>query len=82
MIRERHETIAFSRDDIERIVRHIAKQQITDSSFLGKFGEQFVRWTGDGGIEVISTYQGGSLEDVPPMQQPMAVIALTKKKKK
>jgi hypothetical protein len=66
MLRERSEIIAFSRDDIERIARHIAKAQIVGSMFIGKFGEQSVRWTPDSGIEVITKYTEGDMDDVAP----------------
>ncbi len=75
MMRERSEIIAFTRDDIERIVRHIAKTQITGSMFIGKFGDQSVRWTTDGGIEVITKYAEGDMTDVAPTDSVTLAIA-------
>jgi hypothetical protein len=83
MLRERSEIIAFSRDDLERIVRHVAKQQITSSMFIGKFGEQSIRWTAEGGVEVITKYQEGDMTDLPPpVETPELLAAPTKKKRK
>ena len=79
MLRERSEVIAFSRDDLERIVRYITKERITSSLFLGKFGEQTIRWTSDGGVEVTTTYAEGDLTDLP---EPMAIAVVTESKKK
>lgn len=80
MLRERSEVIAFSRDDIERLARFVAKQQIVGQLFIGKMGEQTVRWTPDGGIEVVTTYQEGDISDLPPAN-PVALTATKKKKK-
>ncbi len=66
MLRERSEIIAFNRDDIERIVRYLAKQRIVGEMFIGKAGEQIVRWTEDGGVEVITKFMEGDLADLPP----------------
>jgi hypothetical protein len=77
MIRERSEIISFSKDDLERIVRYMAQSQITGHLFIGKFGEQDVRWTPDGGVEVITKYIQGGFEDLPHPEQ----MALPKKKK-
>jgi len=78
MQRERSETITFTRDDLERIIRHMAQLQISSSLFIGKFGEQAVAWMPDGGIEVTTKYQQGGYEDLPaPSEQP----ALPKRKK-
>ena len=76
MLRERSEVISFSRDDIERIVRHMAQMQIVGHLFIGKMGEQTVRWT-DSGVEVITKYQQGEFEDLPKPEQ----TALPKRKK-
>jgi hypothetical protein len=78
MYRERSEIISYSKDDIERIVRHIAQQQIIGHLFIGKFGEQEVRWNGDGGVDVITSYRQGGYEDLPHEDQP---LSLPKKKK-
>ena len=78
MIRERSEIIAFSRDDIERIIRYAAKQRIIGEMFIGKAGEQSIRWTADGGIEVMTKFTEGDLADVPPYSQ----IAITEKHEK
>lgn len=80
--RERSEVITLSRDDIERIVRYVAKERIVGSMFLGKFGEQSVRWTADGGVEVITTYQEGDLADLPPANVPVLVDTKQGKKHK
>jgi hypothetical protein len=69
MLRERNEIISFSKDDIEKIVRHIAQQQIIGHLFIGKFGEQEVRWNGDGSIDVITKYVQGGYEDLPRAEQ-------------
>ena len=80
MMRERSESIAFNRDDIERMVRHVAKQQIAGSMWIGKMGDQLVRWTADGGVEVITKYQEGDMSDLPPA--PELLAGPTKKKRK
>jgi hypothetical protein len=68
MFRERSEIISFSKDDLERILRHLSKQQIIGHLFIGKFGEQEIRWLAEGGVEIITTYTEGGLEDIPPKQ--------------
>ena len=73
MYRERSEIISYSKDDIERIVRHIAQQQIIGHLFIGKFGEQEVRWNGNGGVDVVTKYIEGSWEDLPYQEQPVAL---------
>jgi hypothetical protein len=83
MLRERSEIVNFSRDDIERIVRYIAKQQLA-GTYVGKFGEQTARWLADGSIEVSTTIQEGDLADIPPSpiaQTAMAEIESPRKKK-
>lgn len=82
MLRERSEIISFSRDDIERIVRYVAKERIVGSLFIGKFGEQSVRWLADGGIEVITRHQEGDLHDLPAANPPPLLAAEGKHKKK
>ena len=84
MLRERSEVISFSRDDIERIVRYVAKERIVGSLFIGKFGEQSVRWLPDGGIEVITRHQEGDLHDLPPanMANPPPLLAAGDDKRK
>ena len=77
MIRERSEIISFTKDDLERMVRFLAQQQIVGHMFIGKMGEQEVRWTGDGGVEVITKYVQGGFEDLPGVEQ----LSLPKKKK-
>jgi hypothetical protein len=78
MIRERTETIALSKDDIERIVSYMAQQQIAGHLSIGKLGEQSVRWTLDGGVEVVTRYVQGDYQDLPQPEP----LALPKKKKK
>jgi hypothetical protein len=68
MYRERSEIISFTKDDIERIVRHVAQQQIVGHLFIGKFGEQTVQWNGDGGVDVITKYVQGGVEDLPQIE--------------
>jgi hypothetical protein len=82
MLRERSEVIAFTRDDIEKIVRYVAKQRIIGEMFIGKAGDQSVRWTADGGVEVVTKFMEGDIDDVPPLQVPIALAASKKKKKK
>ena len=65
MIRERSELIQFSRDDIERIIRYVAKNRVADSLFVSKFGEQEVRWLPDGGMHVFTKFQEGDFADLP-----------------
>jgi hypothetical protein len=77
MLRERSEIISFSRDDLERLVREIAKHKIIGSLFIGKFGEPEVRWTDDGGVEVITRYTQGSWEEIT---EPALLPKATKKK--
>jgi hypothetical protein len=81
MIKERSEVVAFSRDDIERIVRYIAKQQLGGGVFIGKFGDQSVRWDADGGIEVITKYQEGDFTDVETKPASLQVADQKKKRK-
>lgn len=82
MLRERSEIIAFSRDDLERIIRHVAKQQIIGSMFIGKFGEQSIRWTPEGGIEVVTKYQEGDISDVAPASPDQQMLTKKSKKRK
>jgi hypothetical protein len=65
MFRERSEIISFSKDDLERLVRYMAQQQIVGHLFIGKFGEQEIRWRNDGGVDVITKYVQGGWEDIP-----------------
>jgi hypothetical protein len=69
MLRERSEVISFTRDDLERIVRYMAQQQIAGPLFIGKFGEQVIRWTTEGGVEVITKYVQGGYADLPVVSQ-------------
>lgn len=83
MFRERSEIIAFSKDDLERLVRYMAQQQIVGHLFIGKFGEQDVRWRGDGGVDVVTKYVQGSWEDIPKgPEQEQSVLIESKPKKK
>jgi hypothetical protein len=76
MFRERSEIISFSKDDLERLVRYMAQQQIVGHLFIGKFGEQEIRWRHDGGVDVITKYVQGGWEDIPkPEHQYGAQIA-------
>jgi hypothetical protein len=82
MIRERSEIISFTRDDLERIVRHIAQLQITGHLFIGKLGEQEVHWLGDGaGVEVVTRYQQGGFEDLPPPSTELTVPVAKKRRR-
>jgi len=69
MMRARSEVITFNLDDLEKVVRHMAQSQIAGSLFIGKFGEQAVRWLPDGGVEVITTYVQGEFDDIRPTPQ-------------
>jgi hypothetical protein len=69
MLRERREVIFFSRDDLEKILRNVAQMQIVGSMFIGRFGEQVVRWDENGNAEVITSYHQGDLSDLPLPQQ-------------
>jgi hypothetical protein len=85
MFRERSEIIYFTKDDLERFVRSMANQQIIGHLFIGKFGEQEVRWRNDGGVDVITKYAQGSWEDIPkhpeqPAEQLEAPEKLKRKK--
>ena len=77
MLRERSEIISFSKDDLERIVRAVAHQRIVGDMFIGKFGEQDLRWTPDGGVEVVTKYVQGGFEDLPQAER----IAAPKKRR-
>lgn len=68
MLRERSEIIHFTKDDLERIIRYMSQQQIVGQFFIGKFGEQEIRWMADGSVEVITKYTEGGWEDLPPKQ--------------
>jgi hypothetical protein len=81
MLKERSETVAFTRDDLEKIARYIAKQQLI-GSYIGKFGEQTARWLADGGIEIITKIQEGDLSDLPPLQTPPIAITEERHEKK
>jgi hypothetical protein len=81
MFRERSEIISYTKDDIERICRYMAQQHIIGHMFIGKFGEQEVRWRPDGGVEVITKYVQGGWEDVPQYAGDEQ-LALPKRKKK
>lgn len=65
MFRERSEIISFTKDDLERLIRFMAQQQIVGHLFIGKFGEQEIRWRDDGGVDVITKYVQGSWDDIP-----------------
>jgi hypothetical protein len=82
MYRERSEIISFTKDDIERIVRHMAQQQIIGHLFIGKFGEQLVQWNAAGGVDVITKYAQGSWEDLPADTRPLVLSEGKEKKKK
>ena len=82
MMKERSEIVSFHRDDIERIVRYIAKQQLGGGVFIGKFGEQSVRWDADGGIEVVTKYQEGDFTDVETKPAALQVATSAAKKRK
>lgn len=75
MNRERSESIEFSRDDLERLVRYLAQSQISGPPFVGKFGDQRVQWMPDGSVHVITTYQQSSFDEIP------APAALPKRKR-
>jgi hypothetical protein len=81
MYRERSEIISFTKDDLEKIVRHMAQQQIVGHLFIGKFGEQLVQWNSAGGIDVITKYAQGNWEDLPATEHP-ALPGIKDKKKK
>ena len=69
MIRYRSEVVRFTRDDIERLVRYMAQTQIAGNPlFVGKFNEQIIRWLPDESVEVISTYEQGTFEDLPRLK--------------
>jgi hypothetical protein len=65
MMRARSEVITFNRDDLEKVVRHMAQSQIAGSLFIGKFGDQTLRWMPDGGVEVMTSYVQGEFNDLP-----------------
>lgn len=80
MMRARSEVITFNRDDIEKIVRHMAQAQIAGSPFIGKFGEQIVRWMPDGGVEVETSYVHGEFGDLPVTKEQAAITATKRKR--
>ena len=83
MMRARSEVITFNRDDLEKVVRHMAQSQIAGSLFIGKFGDQQVRWMPDGGVEVVTSYVQGSFDDLPPaVENNTTAKAITKRKQK
>jgi hypothetical protein len=82
MYRERSEIISFTKDDIERIVRHMAQQQIIGHLFIGKFGEQLVQWNNAGGVDVITKYAQGGWEDLPATETLALPEGKVKNKKK
>jgi hypothetical protein len=82
MYRERSEIISFTKDDIEKIVRHMAQQQIIGHLFIGKFGEQLVQWNSAGGVDVVTKYVQGSWEDLPAETKPLVLPEVKDKKKK
>jgi hypothetical protein len=79
MIRTRSEVITFSRDDLEKVARHMAQSQIAGSSFVGKFGEQSARWLPDGSIEVTTTYVQGSYDDLPQLVESAPAVIKRKR---
>jgi hypothetical protein len=82
MQRERSEIISYTKDDLERIVRHLAQMQIVGHLFIGKMGEQQVVWNGStGGVDVITKYVEGTWEDLPQVD-PLALSDSSKKKGK
>jgi hypothetical protein len=81
MMRERSEIISYSKDDLERILRHLSQQQIVGHFFIGKFGEQKIRWLGEGGVEVITKYVEGDFDDLPPKQLELSAEDKPKGKK-
>jgi hypothetical protein len=82
MMRARSEVITFNRDDLEKVVRHMAQAQIAGSLFIGKFGDQTVRWMPDGGVEVVTSYVEGSFNDLPPAVEDTPTRAITKRGKR
>ena len=87
MMRARSEIITFNRDDLELVARHMAQSQIAGSGFIGKFGQQQVRWMPDGGVEVTTSYVQGTYEDLPQAErltaeQPEQVTFATKRRRK
>jgi hypothetical protein len=81
MMRARSEVITFNRDDIEKIVRHLAQSQIAGSLFIGKFGAQAVRWMPDGGVEVETSYVQGEFSDLSVAAKEPTAITTAKRKR-
>ena len=71
MRRERAEVINFARDDVEKILCHMAKLQIIGPMFVGKFGGQTVHWRDDGGVDVITNYEQVGLDEVISRPTPL-----------
>lgn len=83
MMRARSEVITFNRDDLERVVRHMAQSQIAGSLFIGKFGTQTVRWMPDGGVEVETSYVQGEFDDLQvEAKAPTPAVIETKRNKR
>ena len=63
-MRKRSEVMSFSREDLERIVKYLAKAEIVGSLFIGEFFEQQVHWSDNGNCKVVTDYQEGSWKDL------------------
>jgi hypothetical protein len=50
----------FSKSELEAIARYAAKMRLIGPTlFIGNIGDQQVRWTEDGGVEVLTSYERG-----------------------
>lgn len=68
MAEQRTEYMHFSRKAVEELAQYAAKICLVGSAYWGNIGEQEVRWTADGGIEVFTkhTPHEGPLAPVKP----------------
>jgi YD repeat-containing protein len=63
----------FDRDQIEQTLKFAARSKLVGRIYVGRIGEQEVRWLDDGSVEVLTHHQ--------PEQLPMAAAEPPKKRR-
>lgn len=47
----------YTREDLERIAKWHARAHLVGRMYIGTIGEQTIRWSDDGSIEVITSHE-------------------------
>lgn len=55
-MKERTEYVRYTRADLEELVKCGAKLRLIGSIYRGSIGEQEVRWSDDGSVEVLTKH--------------------------